>query len=55
MLGELWAELTGAPHVLHVPIPWGVWMIGGFLGAAAVAWIMRLRKAEQRPPAEGDH
>jgi hypothetical protein len=56
ILSELWAELTGAPHVLHVPIPWGVWTIAGFLGAAAAASIMRLfrRKAEQRPPAEGD-
>lgn len=56
ILSELWGELTGAPHVLHVPIPWGLWMVVGFLGTAAVATIMRLlrRKAEQQPPADGD-
>lgn len=56
MLNELWAELTGAQHLRHVAIPWGLWMLVGFLGAAAAAIIVRLRRRNsvKRPEKNGD-
>lgn len=48
IFGELWAEVVGTPHDMHVAIPWGLWMLVGFLGAAAVALALRLRRRRSK-------
>jgi len=55
ILGELWAEVVGTPHDMHVAIPWGLSMLVGFLGAAIVALLARALRNRGKGPGGNNH
>ncbi len=42
IITELWNELFGIEHAIHQPIPWGIGMMAGFVGTAAVAVVLKI-------------